>query len=286
MGLLDKFKKGGGGFLNGVDGVIVDYQFTDSPDFGGAGASAPRGTFASFFCALTVRQDGSDADETTHLFVGSAEDFVISEDGHELQPVENAALWGNTAFAGFYESLVTHGLEDIDPEEGAALNFTHMIGARCRFIQVKDEQAMERAKKNARSSRGKINEQGQKKGKDGKYYDIRTLQVSAVHSTGDAPASKPNGKPAAKASGKPALAAANRLAEKAQATLVAILEAEKGNSLSKSKLNVAVTRALQKDKDRDEVRKLLYDDETLDTLVDAGVIEYDKSSKQQTISLA
>jgi len=305
MGLLAKFKKGGG-FLHNVDGLVVGYSFTTQPDFGGDREQPERkeGDFTALWCALTVRTDGSEANETTHLFAGSGDDFVISEDGLSLEPVNNASLWGNTAFAQFYESLVQHGVEDVDIEDGEPLNFGHIIGARVRFVQEKDEEAMKRAAKGAAKSRGRINAQGQKKGKDGKFYDIRTLRVSEVYSTGNTipTEGKPSGgsktaaaaKPAAKAvvKGRPSQTAAAQaaatdgsIAEFAEDTLVEILGKEKGKKISKTKMNLAVTRALPQDDRREDVRKYLYDDTNLEALAERGVITYDKASKEQTIAL-
>jgi len=298
MGLLSKFKKGGG-FLHNVDGVIVDYKVTDDPDFGGEAPARKEGAFVPLWVELTVRQDGSDTPDTTHLFAGDSADFIISEDGHTLEPVEGASFWGSTAFARFYESLVEHGLPDVDIEDGAPITFEHMINWRVRFVQVKDEEAMARAAKNAAKSKGKINAAGQRKGKDGKYYDIRTLEVSAVYGEADA---TPVGKPPTARRGRygsrlaeaeatvqserrQAAASTSGLAAFAEETLLAILGDAKNNTLSKTDLNLAITRRLIKDARREDVRRYLYDDANLEALAADGTITYKKSGKAQTISL-
>lgn len=303
MGLLSKFKKGGGGFLNGVDGLIVDVQFTTELPGGGEPAADRKSDFTSLFCKLSVREDGSEEPVSTHLFAGSADDFVVSDDGRTLTPVEGASLWGGTAFARFYESLVANGMTDTEVENGEPLDFSHLIGVRAHFVQVKDEEAMKRAAKNASKSRGKINAQGQRKGKDGKYYDQRTLEVSEVHSEGNeveeapAPVKTTAAKSAAKTTAKPAgkkAAAVDADAELRSFTkdvVIAVVENAKGGKLVKNDLNTAITRyfltpALKGDARRDSVRRLAYEDGLLEEMAEEGLIEFDKTSKAQTISIA
>lgn len=298
MGLMDKFKKGGGGFLNNVDALIVGLKFTTEPDFGTEAPERAKGDFTPLWVELTVRVDGSEEDQTTHLFAGSADDFVITEDGMGLEPIEGAMLWGSTSFARLYGSMVEHGLEDVEPEEGEPLSFAHVVGARCRFVQVKDEEAMKRAAKNAAKSKGRINAQGQRKGKDGKYYDIRTPEVTEIYSTGNdvsAPKKGKGAKPAPKQAGsvkgaalaKPKIVKQDTdISDFAVETLIDILGDEKDNAISKSKLNLAITKKLVKDPRRDDVRMFLYEDANLLAIAEAGVITYDKASKAQTIALA
>lgn len=311
MGLAKRMAKGGGGFLNNVDGLILDYKFTDEPDFKGDGSGfEQKGEFTRLWCALTVRQDGSEAPEVTHLPVGRADDFVISEDGHVLERATSGALpWPSEAFAQFYNSMVENagdsGFEDIDPSPDDPLDFTHIIGVRVRFVQVKDEDAMARLLKWAKKNPGKpgakkVDDQGRKKGKDGKFYDIRTLQVAEVYSIGndveESAAPKKGakgGKPASSAPVRGKVAAkkqveedndddAAALAEFAKETLQTILSKAKGNSVKKTDLNGLVTRTLVKDARREDVRKYLFDDDNLATLVEEGVITFNK--KTQTIT--
>jgi len=294
---MDKFRKGGGGFLNNVDGEVVDLIFTDNPDFGAKAPERKEGDFTALWGALTVQQDGSEEPDTTHLFAGSADDFVITEDGHGLQPVDGAELWGSTPFYRLYSSMVEHGLDDVEPAEDGTLDFSHIAGHRYRFVQVRDEEAMARTAKTYRKSRGKINEKGQRKGKDGKYYDLRALEVSEVYD-GDAPAPKAARtarpvvgkatapvKPAARGKAPARGNGEADIAEFAKATLLDILGSAKGNTISKSGLNLAITRKLVKDARRDDVRRYLYDDSALEAIEADGEIEYDKSGKAQTITL-
>lgn len=296
MSLRDRFRKGGGGFLNNVDGLIIDYRFTTEPDFGTDAPARQRKDEEStpLWVELTVRQDGQEKTESTHLYAGAADDFVISEDGKTLSPAsDDAMLWGGTAFLQFYGSLCDNAPEKFDPdvEAGDDLNFEHIIGARVRFVQVKDEDAMKRAAKKAAQSKGKINAQGQKKGKDGKYYDIRTLQVSEVYSLNnevDAPAPV-KGKSARPTQGQvkgstkttsPSKSAKGDgdIAEFAEVTLLELIGASKSKSLKKSELNLAVTRKLVNgdEEQREAVRIFLTTEANLKALAESGSISYDK----------
>lgn len=283
MGLRDQFKKGGGGFMNNVDGVITRIAFTTEPDFG-SGAQAPKGDGTPLWCELTAQIDGAEKPESTHLFVGmNGDEFVISEDGQTLTPTEDGVgLWGGTAFAQFYDSAVENGLTDVDPAEDGSLNFGHVVGARVRFVQVKDEAAMKRAAKNYRTSKGKINEQGQKKGKDGKYYDIRTLQIEKVYAEGvsvssakpKAGATKAAKATATKLAAKTKATAAPDVAEFAQDTLLSVL-AKNPDGLPKTKLNLALTRALVSDERRDAVLQYFKNEANIEAMVEAEAITYE-----------
>ena len=179
-GISSKFKRGGGGYLNGVDGVIRSLTFTTEPDFG-KGAQASSGDKVMLWGVLTLQQDGEEGEETTHLFAGDSEGFVISEDGKTLTPTsDDVQLWGDTALMQFYESMVANDFEDTEVGADGSLDFSGVENQRVRFVQVKDEKLMERSAKTHLKSKGKINELGQKKGSDGKFYDQRTLQALAA----------------------------------------------------------------------------------------------------------
>lgn len=296
MGLVDKFKRGGGGFLNNVDGLIASFSLTSEPDFGNGTKEKKAGAFNSLWAVIGARVDGAEADQPTHLFAGSADDFVISEDGQSITPVGDGGLWGFTAFAKFYESLVTAGLADIDPGPGEPLDFGHIAGARVRFVQVKDEDAMKRSAELYKKNRTKatqqgFNELGQKKGKDGKFYDQRSLQVSEVYSVGNTVAGK-----VASAKGKGTAAKTTALKSKtppapegiadfAEETLIDILSSAPENTLGKTKINVAVTRKLLKDDRQNAVRQYLFNDANLAALAEKGVISVDTTGKEAVISL-
>src|SRR5205814_4190301 len=160
---------------------------TTEPDFGGEARQQTERADKStpLWVKLTVKQDGAEANESTHLDAGAADDFVISDDGHTLEPVDpSAKLWGGTSWLKFVESYIANGGNDIEWEPGQPITFTELLGKRVRFAQVKDEERMARSAKDFKAGKGKAkqyyNAEGQKKGKDGKFYDQRTLQVSQV----------------------------------------------------------------------------------------------------------
>lgn len=302
MGILNAFRSSGGGFLNNVDATIVDYQLTTEPEFGNAPKADAKVT--KLWAKVTVKQDGSEDTESTHLDAGGADDFVISEDGHTLTPVEaGAKLWSGTAWIRFIGSAEEKGVDFGDYTPGEPVSFTALIGQRVRLVQVKDEEAMTRAAKDFKANKGRArqyyNAEGQKKGKDQKFYDQRTLQISEVYGQVDVPAVKAASTPArataGKKGGKPAPAAAaestSSVKDAAGEVLTTILQNAKDNKLSKSKVNYEVTRLYATSAfagriaERDDVRKFLYDDGNLATFAEEGIISFDKSGKDQTIAL-
>ncbi len=282
-GISSKFKRGGGGYLNGVDGVIRSLTFTTEPDFG-KGAQASSGDKVMLWGVLTLQQDSEEGEETTHLFAGDSEGFVISEDGKTLTPTsDDVQLWGDTALMQFYESMVANDFEDIEVGADGSLDFSGVENQRVRFVQVKDEKLMERSAKTHLKSKGKINELGQKRGSDGKFYDQRTLQVSAVYGPAEeapkAPAKKKTiaarpteaKAPSKKTSPSPSTTQKtvvkddgdSDLAVFAESALIDVLRAARDNKITKKDLNVAVTRKLVKDDRREAVRLYLQDDSNL-----------------------
>lgn len=284
MGARPSSFKKGGGFLNNVDGVIASYQFTD--EFPGQDGKANKGDFNPLFAVVSFDIDGNDEAQSTTMMAGSADDFEISDDGLTLTPVEEKnGLRASTPWATFVGSLVDSGFPDSNlPEDDEPINYEAIVGTRVRLVQIKDEAGMARAAKKWKTSKGKFNEQGQKKGKDGKYYNLTLLTVAEVYDLpGDDP--KPASKPAkgAKPTGKPAKGKkADPLEEEAVETLLAILSDADG-SIAKSKLpNKLATKLGAKHPKREELRRLIYSDEFLQQ--EGKGWSYDPSSKQQTIT--
>lgn len=294
------FKKGGG-FLNNVDGVITGYEFTT--EFPGAESrpakKSGKDDFNPLYAILKVRVDGADEDVATTLFAGSADDFEIEDDGHTLTPVDDSVgLRANTDWARLLTSLVDAGFPESNlPED--RINFEPIIGTRVRFKQERDEAAMVKAARSYRTSNGKFNERGEKKGKDGKYYPLTYVVVEAVLALPGSGTTK--GKPAAKAvagkptpvkgATKPVAGKANGKVQEdltalADETLQAIL-ADNDGEIMKSKLPVKIAQKLGvKHPHREEVRRLIYSDEYLVEAAERGVVLYDPSDKTQTIYAA
>jgi hypothetical protein len=271
------FKKGGGGFLNNVDGVISGYEFTD--EFGGepfkAGKVNGKERFHSLYFVLSARVDGADEDVTTTLFVGGADDFNVEEDGHTLTPVEEGReLGANTPFAKLITSLVEAGFPETNlPED--AINFESIIGTRVRFVQRTDVEGTKKLGK-------------RKDKKTGKEYDRQDLVIDQVYSlpgteTAKAAPAKA-GKPVAAKAGKAAkvapVPAGVDVAELATDTLTTILS-EAGGTITKAKMGMKVIAKLMKDPNREAVRKFLFDDENLGAI---DGVDYDKATS--TISIA
>lgn len=250
------FKKTGG-FLNNVDGTIAGYEFTDV--FPGSDGKPRKGAkqsdFNPLYCVLSARVDGAEDDVTTTLFVGSADEFTIEDDGHTLTPNEDGALRASSEFATFIVSLVEAGFPETSlPED--RINYEAMIGTRVRFVQRPNEEKTKRL--------------GKRKGKDGKAEYARTdLVVEQVYSlaTNGRATKKPMVKAAAPVKGKAVTKPGNGhaadvdLDELAVETLLGIL-ADRA-PINKAKLSVPVLKALKTHPQRQDVYKLLFDDDFL-----------------------
>src|SRR5437899_3362543 len=98
MGARPSGFRSGKGFLNGVDGVIVGYRFTDEVFVtGGGGEMEPfkpgkikgadgklKDRFHALNFILQVLVDGAETPITQALFVGGADDWNIAEGGLEI----------------------------------------------------------------------------------------------------------------------------------------------------------------------------------------------------------
>ena len=298
------FKKGGG-FLDGVDLTLVDYQFTDEfngepykpgkiKDAKGKLIDKPHSVNAF----ITFQVDGAEEPTTTTLKVaGNFDDWNISEDGHamwdaEYETIEEAEanddtakqLPAGTAFAKFISSLVDAGFPvDLIPEH--RIDYSSIIGARFRTVQRVD---VERTKQFGQ----KINK------KTGKGFDRKDLVVEQYYGEAEtsaaapAPAKKTATKPAAaKATARPAAAAPAKKTTKPAAAPAFDLDAASsealrevlsanGNSLKKSQLSMKILSARMNDPNREAIRKRMFDDEFLGSV--EGV-SYDKAKGLVTL---
>jgi hypothetical protein len=284
MSLRDRFKRGGGGFLNNVAGIITGVGFTTEPGW--------ANTANRLYFRVDIQQDGAEAPVTTHLDAGFAENITISEDALSITEDVDGALWKGTAFTRFYNSLCDNagesGFEDV---EGEVIDMSSLVGVRAQFVQVKDEEKMARDAKRFKASKGAVNETGQRKGKDGKYYDQRTLEVSTVYSIGnDAGTPAKSTKPAAK-SVKAAPAASKKVTAKvsdgpsieefAKDVVIDVLTEAKGK-LMKTSLSTGIIKhfnqgSLKGDSRREDVRKIAVTDDFIETMVTDGLITFEKN---------
>lgn len=255
------FKQGGGGSFNGVDGCITGYEFSTSHPFSDSASSD------YIYAAVTAAIDGSEDDQTTAFLVGNADDFEIEDDGHTLTPVDpDGGLRANSPFGKFVVSMITGGFPESSlPED--KINFEAFIGSRVRFVQVNDTDAQ-----------GNVKMRKAKKGKfKGKEFPQTHTEVSTVI---ELPGAKKSGTKAAGSSkSTKADDDAVDVEQLATETLLGILAA-KGDTLKK-KLPVAVMNTLGgKHPQREEVRKLLGDDDFLST---ENGWSYDKKSQMLTL---
>jgi hypothetical protein len=263
------FKKGGG-FLNNVVGVIVSYLFTTEFP-GGDGSKPANAKFTPLYFVLTAQVDGAEKEQSTTLFAGSADEWEISDDGLTLEAVDDSSgIRSNSDLGRFVASMVEGGFDENQlPEDGEPINYESFVGQRVNFVQQPDEDAMKKQAKTFRKSNGKYNEQGQKKGKDGKYYNLTYLTVSEVLGEAEVVAPKATaakGKTAAAAGGKKTNGKAEPdIRALATETLTAIL-ADNDGSIAKSKLPQAIAKKLGvKHPQREEVRQEVYSDAFLKT---------------------
>jgi hypothetical protein len=268
-----RFRKQGGGFLNGVDGRITDYEFTDK--FNGEdfvpGKVNGKDKFYSLFCVLSVRVDGADEDVTTTLFTGGADDFEVSEDGHVLTPNQDGyQLGAGTPFAKLVQSMEKAGHPGTQTDDEAVIDFTPIIGKRYRFVQqeLSEKELAELRRKGKPTTR---------KGKDGKEYKLQNLVVDTVYDN------EPDTAPAApkakdgKKSAKGAKAPVANIAEIATAAITRLVT----KPLTKNKLGTLVLQDMMKDENRDKVRTWLFEDANLEALAEADVIlSYDRKTGQ------
>lgn len=265
------FKKGGGGFLNGVDGKISGYRWTDQfngEDFVPGKKSKENGggdKFHSLFMELSARADGADEDVTQSLFAGGWDDFEVSEDGLTLTSADGGecSIGANTPAGKFVASLVEGGFKESRFSDDAdSVNLEPMVGERVRFGQAvvlgKD---------------GKPRKRVAKKGKfKGREFDDTTTIVEQVYGPSEATGkagkgAKADAKPAKK--GKPAPAEEEDDSLEAIATkfLVKIVTANKGK-MTKGKVSMQLLKpenGLFKHPDREDIRKLLNSDKFLNT---------------------
>lgn len=294
---MSLFRKAGGGFLNGVNGVIESYKL-DSKEWG-EGDDA----YTTLSVELLVKQDG--AEEAVQQFLSAGflyEGQTVSDDGLSIEVADDAQggpfVREDSEFGKLLASIIEHGVAEEDfPADGS--NFEAIVGLRYTFAKVlnKDRQMAAGKKKlgkakAAAASEEEIMKAGRRQDKTDKtkFYNHDMLLVSAVLGKGEEKPAK-GGKKAAtpvatKAKGKKA-ADTEEDFEAADALLIDLLASAKGGVINKGSISSLIVRkALEDDMDndaRDGFRKLLANDEYLAR--QAGWT-YDSEDKKQPITLA
>jgi len=273
-----KFRAAGGGFLNGVDGVIQGYEFTTTFPFASKTPKKKKSDndFQSLFYVLRARVDGAEKDVTTTLWGGDASNFEISDDGLTLTPIEDGmVLSGQTSLSKFIQSYDEHSEEGAMSDDESVINFEPIIGQRVRFVQV-PYSADELADLKRRSKPTTRPDSKDPK----KQWPLQWLQVDAVYGQAEvktASKSAAKGKGVAKSNGK--AAASPSVDELAISTLIDIVKGN-GGSIPKSKLSMRVLKALAGNPQQNAVRTLVNTDDFLN--LNNGW-EYDESN--QTIEV-
>lgn len=283
MGARPSSFRTGGGFLNDVDGIISNYQWTDEFDgqpwapgkikFDGKTMDRPH----SLNMLLSVRVDGASEDTTTTIRGASNfDEFDVDETGRILTSADGGpcALSGKSGVGKFIASLCDASdhffPEDRFDDNPNQIDLSPMVGTRVRFTQRKDE---ERTKMF-----------GKRKDKQGvPKYDRTDLVIDRVYALPEVASAK-----AAKGAKTVTKAAGGKPNGKAVTTTVdvptlageALIEmlTKAGRPLAKQKLSMLTltTPILKGNPAREDVRTYLFNDDNLDELAEAGLVTYDR----------
>jgi hypothetical protein len=277
MGARPSSFKKGGGYLNNVDAEIIGYQFVV-----GETAKIKKGNrkgedFTPLSLVPEFKVDGADQPLTQRLLIGDSDDFggEVSEDGLTIETPEGQAFNASSEAGIFLASLCEAGFPESNFEDtNERINLEPMIGTRVRLVQ---EINVEKTKR-----------QGQQKGKDGKLYDRKDLKVAevlgvATMKSKSAATKTVAAKSVSKSNGKASVS----VEDLADETLMAILSDTKTGSLNRRLIAAKAHMKLgPKHPQGDEVRRLIYSEDYLNAAAERGLITYEQSGKDQTISLA
>lgn len=272
MGMSDAFGKGGGGGrLNNVAGVVLDYQFSTDFPYEAKNPKAGRkaSKFNTLWLNLDILQDDTTESKIEPLFAGNADQWIISDDGHTISPNPDSEktpqMFGNGP--RFLQSAFNHGFEEPEYSVGDDINLETLINQRFQFVQEIDVEGTKA--------------RGEQVGKDGKKYPRKTLEVSEVLGEAEAPkSSKSNGKAAVKTNGKSKVVEEEDYSDNALTTLKGVLSANDGQ-INRSKIGTPALKVMMKLKYSEDTRNgvlpLLKSEEFLNT-VDG--VSYNKKTGQ------
>ena len=280
MGWKDSAKSGGGGFLNGVEAVILGYQFTN--EF--PSENAKTDDTKKLYMVLTVQEAGAEESQDTTLNGGGGEFFEISADGHVLTSVDSGRapkLWEASAIYKFVSSIVDAEprFDDRlpDPNVSLTIDLRPIIGTRVRLEQVVVTDA-----KTGKALTRKV-KAGKHAGKEFKVTNLQVVKVLELPAEGKKPATA--AKKAATGASKPLAAApapSADLADTVDEFITNLLAAAEGNSLERTALSISVTRRGAKLKmaatEYDPIRKLLISEAYLADAAERGIVALDGST--------
>jgi len=236
----------GGGLINDVDVRWKECRFELWDYNGKVPVAVP---------ALKVTMDVIGDDEAVEVVqyfsAGNAKDWTPSKDGRKLVSVGAASGINKTSNLAI---LITSMIEAKFPPDKIEEDCTIFEGVEAHMVRVK---APER-KGIVRTPRA-----------DGKEYESQNLVVDKILKfPWDKKAGKDTGKTKGEESSGPS---GEDMTDKAQNVIMEILE-KNPKGLDKKKLTNAVFNALKTDSDRNEIVKMVYDDEFLK----AGPWSYEK----------
>jgi len=278
--MLDRFKKGGGGYLNNVDGTIASLVFTSTrPDSRRQGvpptlnkdgemrANSKSIDFTPLFVRALIDVDGKDEQQETHLMAGDGAQWTISKNGKTVTPrSEDAQFWGGVEWHKFLTSVVEAGYDESQLptlEPGEPVTFDMLEGERFRFVQRRDEEKTTKLGK-------------RKDAKTGREYDRTYLAVAKYYGANG------NGNGAVQGAMEETNA---EIAELGKKTLLKVLRLAKGGTIKYADLKLKVTTALMGtplNDQKSEIRAWLEDEDNLKKI--PGVA-YDQTDKNRPISL-
>lgn len=266
--------RGKGGFLNDSDGVIKGYQITTEPPFDNPGGY--------FYNTLTVQEDGKDEPTDQSLFMGgTADDFTVSKDGHQLSPDDDkSAIGGGTANADFIASF--EAAMDVAGADGGAqadlgddsnvIDYTPIIGARVRFAQ----QPLSETELADLKRRGKATV---RKAANGKTYPLTKTVVAKFYGFEKVATGKSN---TVAKGGKPNGAAID-IATLGQEAVVAVLGEAKNQTLKLSALSTKVLQLMMAGPNKahkNEVASFVSDEDNIGAMTGVAY-----NAKTETVSL-
>lgn len=251
MGARPSSFKRGGGYLNEVDATIVGYQWLVGDTVAIKSGQRKGEDFTPLSLVPEFLVDGEDEPKTQRLLLGDASGYGdVSEDGFVLATPDGQGIGAKSEVGVFLASLVAGGFpEDLFADDPDEIDLQPMIGTRVRLIQEVNPNKKKQVNKKTK-----------------KEYDGRDLKVATVHALpSEAPAAgKGKGSKAAPA-GKGKAAKGPSIGELAAEALKGILADQPKQTLPKSKVSMAVLRAVKGD-NKDAIREFLLDDDNLGSI--------------------
>lgn len=191
---------------------------------------------------VSMEVEGIDEPVDQYFSAGSGKDWEPSKDGTKLVSIGSAKGINKTSNFGI---LMLSLIEANFPKDKIGEDCTVFEGMKCHMIRV----AAPKREGIVKAPRA-----------DGKVYEDQNLIVDSIISLPWDKKGKATGKTAAQ--GKETTKPAGDAADKAQTVVMEILGANP-KGLDKKKLAGAVFNALKADPDRNEIVKLVYDEEFL-----------------------